>query len=205
MASATASPASGDEAGLVEQARAGDMSAFSRLIARYQDRVVNACWRISGNADDAHDLAQEAILRALESIDRFQHKSGFYTWLFRIATNLAISHRRQAARRVKLSLHGPDGQFRGDQPGAQLAGRVSTGSDDPSVRLSSRETQERVAEELDRLEDDHRAVVVLRDIEGFDYREIAEILDVPVGTVKSRLYRARMELRDRLGPVVGAG
>ena len=87
-----------DEAILVEQARSGDMGAFSRLVTRYQDRVLNACWRVCGNIDDAQDLTQEAFLHALESIESFRRRANFYTWLFRIAVNLSISHRRKAAR-----------------------------------------------------------------------------------------------------------
>jgi RNA polymerase sigma-70 factor, ECF subfamily len=191
-----------DDAILVEQVRAGDMSAFSRLVTKYQDRVVNTCWRISGNLDDAQDLTQEAFLRALESIDAFQRKSGFYTWLFRIAVNLSISHRRKASRGVKLSLHGDDGRWRSDHQAARLVGRVTRDSDDPSSRLSAKETTQIVTEGLEQLDDDYRAVIVLRDIEGFDYEQIAGILEVPIGTVKSRLFRARMELRNRLAPML---
>lgn len=200
LASAQAGAITVDDALLVEQVRGGDMSAFSRLIARYQDRIVNTCWRISGNLDDAQDLAQEAFLRALESIESFQHRAGFYTWLFRIAVNLAISHRRKAARAVKLSLHGSDGQSRVENQAARLVGRVTHDANDPPANVVSRETGQRVAEAIEQLDDEHRAVLVLRDIEGFDYQRIAEILDLPIGTVKSRLYRARMELRGRLAP-----
>ncbi len=194
-----------EEAVLVEQARSGDMSAFSRLVAKYQDRILNTCWRISGNIEDAQDLTQDAFLHALEAIDSFRHKAGFYTWLFRIAVNLSISHRRKAARAIKLSLHGPDGQWRGDHPGARLHGRASRDPQDPPARMSARETERLIVEGLDQLDDDHRAVVVLRDIESFDYQQIAETLDVPIGTVKSRLHRARMELRERLKPIVSPG
>jgi RNA polymerase sigma-70 factor (ECF subfamily) len=194
-----------EDALLVEQARGGDMGAFSRLVTKYQDRLVNTCWRISGNLDDAQDLAQEAFLHALEKLDTFKHKAGFYTWLFRIAVNLSISHRRKSARAVKLSLHGPDGQWRGDHQAARLVNRVSNEPSDPPARLSQREMGRLVAEGVEELDDDHRAVVVLRDVEGFNYEQIGEILELPIGTVKSRLHRARMELRQRLRPVVEAG
>lgn len=194
-----------EDALLVEQVRAGDMSAFSRLVARYQDRIVNTCWRVSGNHDDAQDLAQEAFLRALERIDSFEQRAGFYTWLFRIAVNLALSHRRKTARVVKLSLHGSDGGLKTDHQAARLVGRVTRETDEPSAKLASREAGRLVAEAIEQLDDESRAVVVLRDIEGFDYQQIAEMLDLPMGTVKSRLYRARMELRGRLGPELSPG
>lgn len=202
MVSAASTAVPIDEALLVEQARTGDMGAFSRLVTKYQDRVLNTCWRICGNFEDARDLTQEAFLHALEKIGSFRHSAGFYTWLFRIAVNLSISHRRKAARAVKLSLHGHDGQWLGDHQSAQLAGRVSGDPEDPPARLSAREIERLVLDGLDQLDDDYRAVIVLRDIESFDYQQIAETLEVPVGTVKSRLHRARMELRDRLKPVV---
>ncbi len=186
-----------DEAVLVESARSGDMNAFSRLVVQYQDRVLNTCWRLSGRLEDAEDLTQETFLKALESIGAFRGQSGFYTWLFRIAVNVSISHRRRKGRMPRLSLYAGDGQ-------GELAETLPAGSKalDPSARLSAQEMQRLVQDGLDSLDDDHRAVVVLRDLEGFDYRQIAEIIEAPEGTVKSRLHRARMELRDRLKDVL---
>jgi len=187
-----------DDEAIVERVREGDTDAFGRLVTRYQDRVVNACWRICGNAEDAQDLAQEAFLHALQAIDSFQRRSRFYTWLFRIAVNVAISHRRKQAKGVALSLHGHDGEWRGDHQAAKLVGRVSNETDDPPAKLSAQETERRLLQGLEQLDNDHRAIIVLRDIEGMDYHQVSEILDVPIGTVKSRLHRARMELRERL-------
>lgn len=186
-----------DEAVLVESARSGDMNAFSRLVAQYQDRVLNTCWRISGRLEDAEDLAQETFLKAMESIGKFRRQSGFYTWLFRIAVNVSISHRRRKGRGPRLSLHSADGE-QGRPDGMLADGRAA----DPSARLTALETQRLVQEGLDGLDDDHRTIIVLRDIEGFDYRQIAEILEIAEGTVKSRLHRARMELKDRLEGIV---
>ncbi len=201
MTSASAPPVAFEEEALVEQARAGDLAAFGRLASRYQDRVLNTCWRICGRLEDAEDLAQETFLHALEAIGTFQGRSRFYTWLYRIAVNLAISHRRRRARAVRLSLHGSDGAFIGDQAAA-LVGRVSSEPQGPPAKLSARETERRLVQGLEELDDDHRAVVVLRDIEGLDYERIAEVLEVPIGTVKSRLHRARMELRRYLKPAM---
>ena len=116
-----------DDAVLVEQAQAGDMGAFSRLVSRYQDRVLNACWRISGNREDAQDLAQDAFLQALKKMETFERRASFYTWVFRIAVNLSISHRRRKARRVHLSLHNPEGQPVVDHQAAALVGRGGEG------------------------------------------------------------------------------
>jgi RNA polymerase sigma-70 factor (ECF subfamily) len=193
-ASAVVPPLSLEDEALAQQARSGDMAAFGRLVSRYQDRVLNTCWRIAGHREDAEDLAQETFLHALEAIASYQARSRFYTWLYRIAVNLALSHRRRQARAVRLSLHNRDGQCIGHQA-ATLVGRISADAQDPPAKLSARETQRRIEQGLADLDDEPRTVVVLRDLEGLDYAQIADILDLPVGTVKSRLHRARMELR----------
>jgi RNA polymerase sigma-70 factor (ECF subfamily) len=202
QASAAARLPSADEDALVEQARAGDRGAFSRLVTRYQDRILNTCWRVCGNLEDAQDLTQEAFLQAMEKIESFQQRASFYTWLFRIAVNLSLSHRRRSARTPKLSLHDDDGRWTGDQPGGRVAGRGPMEADDPPSRLSALETQQIVLDGLEKLDDEHRTVVVLKDIEGFDYQQIGQILELPLGTVKSRLHRARLALRDHLKPIL---
>ncbi|GMU21738.1 MAG: DNA-directed RNA polymerase sigma-70 factor [Phycisphaerae bacterium] len=199
MAPMAGSVVSIDDAALVESARAGDMNAFSRLVTKYQDRVLNTCWRMTGRFEDAQDLTQETFLHALEAIGTFRRQSGFYTWLFRIAVNLSISHCRRRSRTARLALHMGDGECNAD---AGAAMGHSGAQDEPSARMSARETQQLVLRGLEQLEEDQRALIVLRDIESFDYRQIADILELPVGTVKSRLHRARMELRDRLKPLI---
>lgn len=192
------------DAALVQQAQSGHVESFGLLVERYQDRVFNACWRICGNLEDARDVTQEAFLKALTGLGGFERKSGFQTWVFRIAVNLAISHRRKMKLRATVSL-----DQAADPSGSQaetLAARVEAlRTSDPSSAAEQAELQRRAAAALQRLDDDHKAVVVLRDIEGLDYREIAAILDVPTGTVKSRLHRARLELRDAvLAPALKA-
>ncbi len=186
-----------EEAELVEKVKAGQTEAYEELVRKYQDRVFNTCWRISGHLEDARDLTQEAFLKALEGIAKFRHESGFYTWIFRVAVNLALSHRRKSARRQTVSLDSG-----GSEDGTQaqsLARQVRATSDnDPAKAASEAELQGVVAQALQRLDEDHRAVVVLRDIEGFDYREIGAILEIPPGTVKSRLFRARLALRSAI-------
>jgi RNA polymerase sigma-70 factor (ECF subfamily) len=187
---------------LVEQSQQGDMAAFGQLVAKYQDKVYNTCWRISGSREDAADLTQETFCRALESIGRFQRKSCFYTWVFRIAVNQAISHKRRAQRTITMT--GTENEpMPIDQQAAGL--RRRTGRDnpaDPPTEVQDREIQAMVIQALEALEPDYRTAIVLRDVEGFDYSEIAEILDVPTGTVKSRLHRGRMALREQLQGVL---
>lgn len=186
-----------DDVTLVHEVQAGRTDAFAHLVTRYQDRVFNACWRICGHQDDARDLTQEAFLKAFSAIGNFQGKSGFYTWLFRIAMNLALSHRKRAKLRYVASLD--DGDYRSSDE--HVPDRRSVG---PSDRAAANEARDRLARALGELDTHHRVVIVLRDIEGFDYERIAHVLDVAVGTVKSRVFRARMALRERMEGDVGA-
>lgn len=202
-ATVTSGAAFPDEAALVEQARSGDMAALSRLVSRYQDRIVNTCYRLCGNVDDAQELAQDAFLQATRHIGGFEQRAHFYTWLFRIAVNLSLSHRRKRGRAPRLTIHAGEAEDLAMHDHDGWSGRRSEDAMEPAARLSARETHTRVMAELEQLEDDYRTVVVLRDIEGFDYQQIADILEVAVGTVKSRLHRARMQLRERLKGVVG--
>jgi len=182
-----------EDAELVEQVRAGRTEAYGVLVRKYQDRLFNTCWRICGHLEDARDLTQEAFLKGYESFGEFRQQSGFYTWVFRIAVNLALSHRRKSSRRRTMSLDSPGGAA-GTQA-EELARRVSQSGESASPdRLGQAEIHGRVARALQGLDDEHRAVLVLRDIEGCDYQVIGEILGIPPGTVKSRLHRGREAL-----------
>jgi RNA polymerase sigma-70 factor (ECF subfamily) len=197
MAESGLRPVSLEDAELIEQVRAGRTEAYAALVRKYQDRVFNTCWRICGHLEDARDLTQDAFLKAYESLGEFRHESGFYTWIFRVAVNLSLSHRRKAARRRMMSLD-QSGSESGTQA-AELARRVGQSSEaDPPVQLDETELHGRVVRALQDLDEDHRAVVILRDIEGFDYQAISEILSLATGTVKSRLHRARLALADAL-------
>jgi RNA polymerase sigma-70 factor (ECF subfamily) len=134
----------------------------------------------------------------MESIDRFEGKSRFYTWLFRIAVNLSISHRRKARRTRTFSIDGSDGAKTAFEDQAAGLRGSNPGPPDPSGRIIQRERKQAVQEAINSLDPEHRAVIVLRDMESFDYQQIAEILEVPTGTVKSRIHRARMMLREKL-------
>jgi len=176
------------DAELVKRARRGSPAAFAELVSRYQDRVFNTCYRMCHNDADALDLTQSTFLRALEGLGRFQGRSQFYTWLFRIAINLANSRRRADARRKRFAL---------DEEQCD-AGRARDPADSVSRAAEQRELEARVEWALEKLDDEFRAAVVLKDIEDMDYASIAEILDVPIGTVKSRIHRGRLMLRDLL-------
>lgn len=186
---------------LIEKTKAGRTDAFGELVRRYQDRVFNACWRICGNLEDARDLTQEAFLKAFAAIGSFRRDSQFYTWIFRVAVNLTLSHRRREARRRTVSLDQAEGAVAGQAE--VLAARVGGSGDADAVkRTSDAELHRCVLRAMHDLDDDQRVVIVLRDVEGLDYREIGEILEIPPGTVKSRLHRARMAIRESILPMI---
>ncbi len=183
-----------EDAELIKGAKAGKSEAFGALIVKYQDRVYNAVWRIAGNAEDARDLTQEAFLKAFQRITSFRQESGFYTWIFRIAVNLALSDRRSS--RVRRTVELDETQ---DLASSQALGLMRY-TDDASDAMRDQTLQHQLLEAMQALDDDQRAVVVLRDVEDMDYQTISDILELPIGTVKSRLHRARMALRETLKP-----
>jgi len=184
-----------DDTDLVNQCRRGDSSAFGGLVARYQDRVFNACLRLCGNRNDAEEFTQEAFVKAYVSLDRFDGRASFYTWLFRIAVNLTISAHRKARPGPMVSMHARVA----DGDGQGLSDRMEGPSAMPHERCEMSERDEAVAKALASLDEEYKSVIVLRDIEALGYTEIADILGVPTGTVKSRLHRARLALREMLG------
>ncbi len=198
-----------EDAAVVRQIQEGDIGAFEHVVLKYQDRVYNICLRMVGHREDARDLAQETFMKAFEGISKFEHKSSFYTWLFRIAVNLSISWRRRDKNIRMYSLNGDEGEpglesrlSQADQA-LKLRGAVR-GSEtlQPPEELRRKETRQAVTSALQQLDDDHRLILILRDIESLDYAAIASILELPIGTVRSRLHRARLALRDLLKPVV---
>ncbi len=181
-----------DDAELVSAAQRGELDSFGALVARYQGRVYNACYRICRDPDDAADLTQTAFLRAFEALARFEVRANFYTWLFRIAVNATLSHQRRLRRRPRLSLE----QF---NDGEKMHGpELPADAEYPASRLENAELRERLERALGTLNDDERTVIVLKDVEGMNYAAMAQVLDVPVGTVKSRIHRARLALRAAL-------
>ena len=187
-----------DDSILVQQCQQGDSDAMDRLIRKYQNRIYNIILRMCANPDDAAELTQETFVKIIESIDGFQGKSSFYTWAFRIAVNLTINY---CQRNVKLRLRSLDVQQdeHGEQARQQLREFLSDNSTpDPATVAQNKELCELAVKSLMKLDDDQKAVVVLRDIEGMSYAQIAEVLDIELGTVRSRLSRARNNLREIL-------
>jgi RNA polymerase sigma-70 factor (ECF subfamily) len=189
-----------DEA-LVDAARKGDMQAYGSLVAKYQDRIYNMVLRMCGRVADAEELTQDVFLRALERISQFRGRSGFYTWLFRVAANLVLSHRRRAGR-VHFHSLTTDERFEETQADSLTAEMAARRNPAPEAAAMSAETESRVLAALETLDEDFRLVVVLCDVEEMDYARAADVIGVPVGTVKSRLHRARCILRDKLADLV---
>jgi len=178
-----------DDASLIAATLAGDTAAFGRLVALYQDRLYNSLLRVLGSAEDAADIAQDAFVQAYTKLESFRGASAFYTWLYRMAFNLAMSHARR--QHMVASLDGMKSLV-GDEP--------MDGQPTAEASVMQQERAELVHAALAELSLDYRQILVLREIECCRYDEIAEILDLPVGTVRSRLFRARLQLRDLLAP-----
>ena len=180
----------------IRKALSGDRGAFADLALAWQDRIYNALRKMTGNEQDAADLTQETFLRALSSLSSFRNESSAYTWLFRIAMNLAASRHRQLARRktTQESQIGP--AYGEDQRG--VFDRQPSTDETPERSVEKQERNRVIMEALGRLSEEQRTLLVLRDIEQVEYQQIAEMLDVPLGTLKSRLFRARLALREEL-------
>ena len=180
---------------LVERCRQGDSEAMEQLILKYQDRIYNVILRMCKNTHDAAELTQETFVKIIKKIPEFEGRSSFYTWAFRIAVNLTLNYRQ---RSVKLGLRSLEAEDKGysRQSKQQLKELLADESNpDPAVMVQNKELYDIVIQSLMKLDDTHRAVIVLRDIEGMNYARIAEVLDIELGTVKSRLSRARNNLK----------
>ena len=187
---------------LVEQCRRGDSAAMERLIIKYQSRVYNAILRICANADDAAELTQETFVKVIENISDFEGRSGFYTWVFRIAVNLTLNYCQRGSRLAFRSLDAENDEEQEQAKGALKTILSSDNSPDPAAVAANKELWQIVLKALNKLNDAQRAVIVLRDIEGMNYAQISEVLEIELGTVKSRLSRARGVLREILEAIV---
>jgi len=186
-----------DDAQLIDETLAGHSAAFGQLVLKYQDRLYNTVVHSflgnpgAGNAEDARDVVQEAFVQAFLKLDTFQHSSAFYTWLYRIAFNVAASHRRR--RRPTLSV-----EYARETSGLE----PMDDGNGPTERLEQKECCRQVRQAIGQLSEEHRMVLVLREIDGCCYETIANILELPIGTVRSRLHRARLQLREQLKEVL---
>ncbi len=179
-----------DDAQLINETLDGQTRAFGQLVEKYQDRLLNSVTYVTGSADDARDVVQDAFVQAFVKLETFKRTGAFYTWLYRIAFNLAISHKRRKKPTASLD------HIR------EQSGEEPTGGALPEACLEQKDRAVQVHLALDALTEDYRTVLVLREMEEYSYEEIADILKVPVGTVRSRLHRARLQLKDELKKVM---
>jgi len=168
-----------DDGALVARSQAGDREAFSGLVRRHQSAVYRVCYRVLGNQEDAEDAAQEAFIRAYNKLDSFQGRSKFRTWMLRLAINVSLNER---GRRKGSS---PEGAWPAPAPG-------------PESELLRSEASARLYEALQLVTPNHRAAIILRDLEGLPYREVAESLEVPEGTARGWASRGRTKLKELL-------
>jgi RNA polymerase sigma-70 factor (ECF subfamily) len=182
---------------LVERVQQGDRTAFNVLVLRYQHRVLKLVNRFASDAAEAEDITQEAFIKAYRALPSFRGESAFYTWLYRIAINTAkntiVSNRRRPVD-YDLDLQDPEQYERQ----ARLKD-VET----PEGMLLTEEIRQTVSRAIDNLPEDLKTAIVLREIEGLSYEEIAEVMECPVGTVRSRIFRAREAIDRKLNPLVG--
>jgi RNA polymerase sigma-70 factor (ECF subfamily) len=183
-----------DETELLQRARQGDQQAFGALVERYQRRVVGVAQAVVHNPDDAIELAQETFIRAYENLAKFESRSSFSTWLYRIAANLAIDFRRREGRHLVLRGEDAENEFQ----------RLPSPRGNSYQETARGELNRRINAALGELTPEHRAVILLREVEGLSYDEISEVLDVPRGTVMSRLHYARGRLRTILKDLGGS-
>lgn len=175
-----------DDLNLIESFKNGDTSAFGEIVLKYQDKIYNLCRHMLGNADDAEDAAQDVFLKAYLALPKFRPEASLYTWLYRIATNTCIDYKK---RPVFEALFG------GSEEGERLVHDLATDAPSPEKLYQSKQIDQALQEGLAKLSPKLRAIIILKEIEGLSYEEIADTLEISMGTVKSRIARAREELQ----------
>ncbi|MBL9043991.1 MAG: sigma-70 family RNA polymerase sigma factor [Myxococcales bacterium] len=181
---------------MVERCRQGDQRAFRTLVERYQRKVFSLAFGLLKDPDEARDISQEAFLKAHRHIGSFQGTASFYTWLYRITVNLCIDRKRKVGRGSEVELDERLSHRQVGSPADVLSAQKL--SFNPQRVAQSSELRHRILEALAQLSEQHRAVLVLREVEGLSYKEIADSMDCPEGTVMSRLFHARRQMQQLL-------
>jgi RNA polymerase sigma-70 factor (ECF subfamily) len=187
-----------DDAALIERCRAGEVAAFEPLVEKYRQRVWRLAYNMLRDREEAWDVAQEAFIRAYQALPSFRGQSAFYTWLYRIVMNVAADRARS---------RGAQGRAFGtervpEEDWERVLPDQNAGDEAPDAAAARREQRQKIVQALDTLPEHHRKIVMLSDLEGLSYREIADTLEIPMGTVMSRLHNARKRLRDALKPLL---
>ena len=182
---------------LVALAQKGSANSFNKLVDKYHSRIYSLTYQMTSNREDAEDLTQEIFIKAFEALPRFKGRSSFYTWLYRIGINKTINYRKKRNRNRPISIDALDQDITYDEVYAELDSK-----DSPLRHIGLNELQVKLNEAMQRLSLKHRTVVVMHDIEGIPHDEIAKIVGVSVGTIRSRLFYARRQLQADLGEYI---
>ena len=182
---------------LVALAQKGNINSFNKLVDKYHSRIYSLTYQMTSNREDAEDLTQEIFIKAFEALPRFKGRSSFYTWLYRIGINKNINYRKKRNRNRPLSIDALDQDITYDEVYAELDSK-----DSPLRHIGLNELQVKLNEAMQKLSLKHRTVVVMHDIEGIPHDEIAKIVGVSVGTIRSRLFYARRQLQADLGEYI---
>lgn len=200
---AATSEARQEELKLVERCRRGDRQAFRALVERYQRKVYSLALGFVRDPEQAYDISQEAFLKVYRHLGSFQGSSSFYTWVYRITVNLCIDHRRKAGR------GGGNAEFDERIVHEEVGSPADSLSPqrlgfDPARALANSELRQKILAALEQLSEQHRAVLLLREVDGLSYKEISDVMECPEGTVMSRLFHARKQMQDLLRDFAGA-
>jgi RNA polymerase sigma-70 factor (ECF subfamily) len=182
---------------LVRLAQEGDTAAFSELVDRYHSRIYTLTFQMTSSREDAEDLTQEVFVKAFEALPRFKGRSSFYTWLYRIGINKTINYRKKRNRNRPVSLDAMEQEVASEESYHAFSSKGS-----PLRNVSLGELQKKLNEAMEGLSEKHRTVVVMHDMQGIPHDEIAKVVGVSVGTVRSRLFYARRQLQAELGDYV---
>ena len=203
MENATESPplptsSTAEDRVLVERAQAGDTRAFDELVRKYTTKLYGLVYNMTSNREDTADLLQEIFAKAYRSVKRFQGKSSFYTWIYSISVNMTLNFLKKRGRYAKISLDDVDNGIQNDPEFI----KITTAQRDTVREVNIHELQKRLNDAMDKLSDDHRAVVTLYDIQGHQHNEISKMLGVSEGTIRSRLFYAHRLLQTYLEDLV---
>ena len=176
---------------LIKSALKGDMQSFEELMYQYEKKVYNVALRVFKNPEDAKDISQDVFIKIYKNLDKFDNKSSFSTWIYRITTNTCIDELRKRKGKETVSIDN-DNEYDEGRFKREFADNEPT----PEEKVISKEGESEIIKSMNTLSDEHRTIIVMRDIEGLSYTEISEIIGVSIGTVKSRISRARLQLKN---------
>lgn len=199
LAFSASGPVNDDDKDAVRECLEGSREAFDVLVEKYYRKIYNLAYRFVGDAEEANDLAQEIFAAAYQNLSKFRGEAKFSTWLFQIASNRGKNRFKYLKRRGFFANRGPVNE---DHDRDLLHREIPDFSTNPEALLAGKQIQRIVQDAINELDPDHKEIVILRDIEGFSYDEIAHMLDLPEGTTKSRLHRARMVVKEKLKKVL---